>query len=158
MKLSEKLNSSTTLYSLNSSNKTDVLHELLDHFCDIDYLKTAVKLFSSLENKAKNISSAYGRGIAYHYNTSVEINDTIAILGISKKGIDYNAVDGLLCNFILLILEPESKPNSHRLIINLFQDLIKDINIKDKLLDANSSYETANIIYEWEENQNKIEL
>ena len=158
MKLSEKLNSSTTLCSLNSNNKTDVLHELLDHFCDIDYLKTAVKLFSYLDSKEKNINSAYGRGIAYHYNTSVEINDTIAILGISKKGIDYNAVDGLLCNFILLILEPESKPNSHRLIINLFQDLIKDINIKDKLLDANSSDEIANIIFEWEENQNKIEL
>ena len=158
MKLSEKLENNTILYSLNSSNKTDVLHELLDHFCEIHYLKTAVKLFSYLDSKEKNANSASGRGIAYHYNTSAEINDTIAILGISKKGIDYNAVDGLLCNFILLILEPESKPNSHRLIINLFQDLIKDINIKDKLLDANSSDETVNIIYEWEENQNKIEL
>ena len=35
---------------------------------------------------------------------------------------------------------------------------IGDINIKDKLLDANSSDEIVNIIFEWEENQNKIEL
>ena len=158
MKLSDKLEKNTILYSLHSQNKTDVLHELLDHFCDIDYLKTAVKLFSYLDSKSKTSNSASGRGIAYHYNTSVEITDTIAILGISKKGIDYNAVDGLPCNFILLILEPESEPNSHRLIINLFQSLIKDVNIKDQLLDAESCNEIANIICTWEENQNKIEL
>jgi len=158
MKLSDKLNNNTILFSLCSSNKTDVLHELLDHFCDIDYLKTAVKLFSYLDSKEKSSNSASGRGIAYHYNTSIEISNTIAILGISKKGIDYNAVDGLLCNFILLILDPESKPNNHRVIIKLFQDLIKDINVKDRLLDASSSFEIENIILEWEENQNTIEL
>ena len=158
MKLSDVLNNNTILYSLHSNTKADVLHELLDHFCNIDYLETAVKLFSYLENKDKNSSSASGRGISYHYNTSIEISETIAILGISKKGIDYNAVDGLLCNFILLILEPESKPDNHRVIIKLFQDLIKDINIKDKFLDANSSSEISSLILEWEENQNKIEL
>ena len=57
-----------------------------------------------------------------------------------------------------MIIEPESKPDNHRVIIKLFQDLIKDINIKDKLLDANSSSEISSLILEWEENQNKIEL
>ena len=158
MKLSEKLNNKTILNRLQSNNKIDVLHELLDCFCDINYLKTAVKLFSDLEKKTNTNNSTSSRGIAYHYNTSTEINETIAILGISKKGIDYKASDGLMCNFILLVLDPESKSNSHRLIINLFQDLIKDINFKDKLLESNSSNEIFNMICKWEENQNKIEL
>ena len=157
MKLSDKLNNKTIL-RLQSNNKIDVLHELLDCFCNINYLKTAVKLFSYLENKSNINNSTSSRGIAYHYNTSTEINETVAILGISKRGIDYKASDGLMCNFILLVLDPESKSNSHRLIINLFQDLIKDINLKDKLLEANSSDEIFNMICEWEENQNKIEL
>ena len=157
MKLSDKLNNKTIL-RLQSNNKIDVLHELLDCFCNINYLKTTVKLFSYLENKSNVNNSTSSRGIAYHYNTSTEINETIAVLGISKRGIDYKASDGLMCNFILLVLDPESKSNSHRLIINLFQDLIKDTNLKDKLLEANSSDEIFNMICEWEENQNKIEL
>ena len=157
MKLSDKLNNKTIL-RLQSNNKIDVLHELLDCFCKINYLKATVKLFSYLEKKSNINNSTSSRGIAYHYNTSTEINETIAVLGISKRGIDYKASDGLMCNFILLILDPESKSNSHRLIINLFQDLIKDINLKDKLLEANSSDEIFNMICEWEENQNKIEL
>ena len=157
MKLSDKLNNKTIL-RLQSNNKIDVLHELLDCFCNINYLKTTVKLFSYLENKSNVNNSTSSRGIAYHYNTSTEINETIAVLGISKRGIDYKASDGLMCNFILLVLDPESKFNSHRLIINLFQDLIKDTNLKDKLLEANSSDEIFNMICEWEENQNKIEL
>jgi len=158
MKLSDKLNSKTILNRLNANNKIDVLHELLDHFCSINYLETSVKLFSYLEEKSNTDHFTSSRGIAYHYNTSMEINETIAILGISKKGIDYGAVDGLMCNFILLVLDPESKSNNHRLIINLFQDLIKNINIKDALLEANSSDDILNVICKWEENQNKIEL
>mgnify|MGYP006095420009 CR=1 FL=1 len=157
MKLSDKLNNKTIL-RLQSNNKIDVLHELLDCFCNINYLKTTVKLFSYLEKKSNINNLTSSRGIAYHYNTSTEINETIAVLGISKRGIDYKASDGLMCNFILLVLDPESKSNSHRLIINLFQDLIKDINLKDKLLEANLSDEIFNMICEWEENQNKIEL
>ena len=158
MKLSDKLNNKTILNRLNANNKIDVLKELLDHLCSIGFLEKNAKLFSYLEQKANTNNSTSSRGIAYHYNTSTEINETIAVLGISNNGIDYESVDGLMCNFILLILDPESKSNSHRLIINLFQDLIKNINIKDALLKSNSSDDIFNVICEWEENQNKIEL
>ena len=90
--------------------------------------------------------------MAYHYHTSIEVQETLAVLGISKRGIDYNAVDGLMCHFILLILEPTVSPNSHRRIINLFQELIKNPNTKSKLLELNSSIEADLVIKNWENN------
>jgi len=96
------------------------------------------------------MNSASGRGIAYHYNISIEVDDMVAVLGISKEGIDYNASDGLSCNFILLILEPQSKEELHRHFIHCFQDMISDISIKEKLLDASSNIEIEQIIKVWE--------
>ena len=61
----------------------------------------------------------------------------------------------MLCHFILLILEPKDEPNKHRILINLFQNLIKDSKIKSQLLDINSSNEAEDIIKEWQ-NQNNI--
>ena len=150
MKLSEKLDAATILPSIRSIRREDVLRELLAHFISLNYLTSYVKLFEYLQEDQKNFNSASGRGIAYHYHTSIEVDDTVLVLGISKNGIDYEAEDGLLCHFILLILEPINKPNTHRIFINLFQNLIKNSNIKSKILEVNSNKEIEKIIQGWE--------
>ena len=94
MKLSEKLNTSAILYPLQSHSKEDALHELLDHFINLKYLTSCDKLFQYLKDDEKAFNSASGRGIAYHYHTSIEVNDTIVVLGVSKNGINYSAPDG----------------------------------------------------------------
>ena len=82
----------------------------------------------------------------------------LAVLGISKEGINYNATDGLSCHFILLILEPISHPNSHRKLINLFQNLINHSDIKSKLLELDSSNEVEKIIKNWENDDNVFNI
>ena len=101
MKISDKINTQTIMLPLQSTCKYDVLQELLNHCMSLDYLTSTVKLISYLNEKEKKMNSASGRGVAYHYNTSIEVDDMIAVLGISKEGIHYNASDGLSCNFIL---------------------------------------------------------
>ena len=107
MKLLDKINSQTIILPLKSTCKNDVIHELLDYFYKLNYLTSTVKLFSYLDTQDKEFNSASGRCVAYHYHTSIEVNETLVVLGISKGGIDYQASDGLLCHFILLILESD---------------------------------------------------
>jgi len=158
MKLSEKLNTKTILFPLVSNSREDVLHELLDHCINLKYLTSCVQLFQYLKDDKKAFNSASGRGIAYHYHTSIEVSDSVVVLGISKDGIDYGAPDGLLCHFIILILEPISNPNAHRSLITIFQDLIKNSNIKSKLLEVNSNHEIEKIIEDWEADNEQDEL
>ena len=158
MKLSDKLNSKTILSALISNSRENAVHELLDHCINLQYLTSCEKLFQYLKDDEKAFNSASGRGIAYHYHTSIEVSDAVVVLGISKDGIDYGAPDGLLCHFILLILEPISNPNAHRVLINIFQDLIKNSNIKSKILEVNSNDEIEKIIEEWETNNEEDEL
>ena len=156
MKLSEKLSSAMILSPLKSTSREDVLHELLDHLINLKYLTSCVKLFEYLKDDQKAFNSASGRGIAYHYHTSIEVTNTVLVLGISKDGIDYEAEDGLLCHFILLILEPINKPNTHRVLINLFQNLIKNSNIKSNILEVNSTEEIEEIIKNWENQEDEL--
>ena len=64
----------------------------------------------------------------------------------------------MLCHFILLILEPINKPTRHRVLINCFQELIKNSNIKSNILEVNSSEEIEKIIQQWEVNNEQDEL
>jgi len=150
MKLSNKLNNSNIIVSLHSNNKHQVLEELLNHFISLKYLSSSEKLLFNLDKKQEVMNAASGRGIAYHYSTSIEVDSMIAVLGISKNGINYDATDGLLCNFILLILEPVSKNKEHRNFINYFQDLINNLEVKEQLLEAQKSLDVENIIKNWE--------
>ena len=154
MKLLDKLNSQTIIPSLKSTCKNDVIHELLDYFYKLNFLTSTVKLFSYLDTQDKEFNSASGRGVAYHYHTSIEVKEMIVVLGISKGGIDYEATDKLPCHFILLILEPKDNLNRHRKFISLFQEMIKDSNIKSKLLESTSFNEAEKIINEWENKEN----
>ena len=156
MNLLDKLNKKTIISPLVSICKQDVMHELLNHLLKLNYLTSTVKLFEHIDNKDKQFNSAIGRGIAYHYNTSVEISETVAVLGISKDGIDYGANDGLLCHFILLIIEPKHEENKHRILINLFQNMIKDSNVRSQLLIGKSPINLEQIIKNWEIEQNTI--
>ena len=150
MKLSSTITDKSILFDLDAENKTSAIKELLNHCINLDILSSAIKLNVYLNEKEKNFNSAVGRGIAYHYNTSVEVNNIVAILGVSKNGIDYNANDGLLCNFILLILEPTEESTQHRKLINLFQTMINDPTIKSKIIEAKNPNEIIQIIQEWE--------
>ena len=150
MKLSDKLNSLNIISSLSSRDKHQVLEELLNHFISLNYLTSSDKLFLNLDQKQEVLNAASGRGIAYHYSPSIEINDMVAVLGISKIGINYDATDGMLCNFILLILDPVNKDTEHRNFINCFQDLINNLEIKEKLLESKNSLEIEEIIQNWE--------
>ena len=156
MKLSNKINVKNIILPLYSKNKQDVIEEMLNHCIKIKTLTACTKLKHDLNHREKVFNAASGRGVAYHYNVSLEVNKTITILGISNQGIDYNASDGVLCNFILLILEPSNEINQHRKIINLFQGLINNYKIKCGLLDAKDSKGILRIISDWEKND--IEL
>ena len=156
MKLSNIINNNSIIYSLKSNSKKDVIEELLNYCIKLNYLTSTQKLNLYLNENEKKFNSASGRGIAYHYHTSIEVKEMIGILGISKCGIDYNANDGLLCNYILLILEPKEQPNDHRKLINLFQEMINEPKIKSEFTSANSSLDIEHIILNWENMDSEV--
>ena len=62
----------------------------------------------------------------------------------------------MLCNYILLILEPKEQPDNHRKVINLFQEMINEPKIKSEFIQANSKNDIENIILSWENSDDEI--
>ena len=151
MKLSNKLQNKNIIYSLNSDNKSHAIQELLDRLLDLNYLTATIKLHTFIDNKEKLINSAVGRGVAYHYSTSVEINEQLAVLGISHKGINYDSPDGQKVHFILLILDTEAESNLHRKLITRFQHFINSSTLKSQAFDCKSEDDIIDIISNWEQ-------
>ena len=150
MQLSKKLKSENIILSLKSNDKPSAIQELLNRFLDLNYLTATIKLHTFIDNNDKLINSAVGRGIAYHYSTSIEIEEQLAVLGISKNGVEYNAPDGQKVHFILLILDTKGESNLHRKLITRFQHFINDTNLKSQLFESKNENEIFDLIIDWE--------
>ena len=110
-----------------------------------------IKLYTYIEELENNHSTAAGKGIAYPHSTSIEVEDLLCILGISKTGLEFNSPDGQLCHIILLSLSSKDEPDKHRKFITLFRAMISDSNIRTLMLESNSSLQISEIIKKWEE-------
>ncbi len=150
MKLSDTLSSKTIIYPLSSKIQADAVQELLNCLLNQNFLTSTIKLFSFIDNHDKLLNPAVGRGIAFHYSSSVEIQSPVATFGISKIGVDYNSPDGQKVYFILLILDSVNEPIKHRKLITRFQHFINENNIKTNILDSESSTDIMDIIENWE--------
>jgi len=150
MKLIDKIKDNTLIFPINSVDKSTTMQELLNHILDQGYLTATTKLFSSINNQDKTIGSAVGRGVAFHHSSSKEVDEMIAVLGVSQKGIDYKSPDMQRVHFILLLLDPMNEPNLHRKFIHRFKKFINEGDIKTKILDCDSRNEILDLINVWE--------
>ena len=157
MNLRDKLKESTILLPIQASTQSEVIQELLDHLQSLDKLSDTRKLYAAITDKEETLPSAAGRGIAYPHFTSMEINELVCILGISKEGLEFNAPDGQLCHLILLTLSPNEDPCEHRKFITRFRIMFDNPEIRFGLLEANDHREIMNIIQNWEDEESKTD-
>ena len=151
MKLSNKLQQQNIIFPLQSKDRSSAIQEMLDRLLELNYLTATVKLHSFIDEKDKLINSAVGRGTAYHYSTSIEINEQLAVFGFSPDGIDYNSPDGQGVHFILLILDTIEQSDLHRKLITRFQHFINDLDCREKVIESQSRDELFDLISSWEE-------
>ena len=150
MNLIDKLNKETIIFPLSSTNKSNAVQVLLNQLLNQKILTATVKLFTFISEHEKIMNPAIGRGVAFHYSSSIEVKELTAILGISIKGIDYGSPDQQKVHFVLLILDTVDNPLLHRKLINRFQKFINSVNIKTKLLECKSNSNVLNLITNWE--------
>ena len=79
MKLSDTLLEETILYPFQPNDKQSAIKSLLNRLMDLNYLTATSKLFSLIDEHDKLMNPAVGRGIAYHYSNSIEVDSPVAV-------------------------------------------------------------------------------
>ena len=153
MLITDKINKDTIVVSLNGSNRSDIIQELLDVLVEKQYLMESIKLFSFIDAKESQSCSTTGRGVALPHSISKEVDKLVCILGISQAGILYDEKDVLPCHIILLSLSPIKNSDIHRKFISRFRLLLSDSNMKNKMISSTSAIDLEREINNWEKQQ-----
>ena len=129
MKLSELIIPDAIVPELRSVQRDDAIGELIDSIVAAGAVDAAlrddlIRLILDRENKG---STGFGKGVAVPHVKHEQIDGMVATIGVSRQGVDFNALDKAPVYSIVLLLSSQEKPDEHlQAMENIFSHLQKD--------------------------------
>jgi PTS system nitrogen regulatory IIA component len=112
-----------------------LLQPLVDH----KLIKSPKLVFETLLNREMLGSTGIGKQVAIPHCRTLAIPEISIVVGISKKGIDFNALDDQPVQLFFLILAPPlDESNQYLPILGKLCEMLKNTKFKDKLVKVES--------------------
>lgn len=151
MKVLEFLDISTIHLDLKSTVKQDVISELCQLLHSNGKIKDANAVIASLMEREKLGSTGIGQGVAIPHGKSDATEGLVAALGVSKKGVEFEALDGEPVHVIFLLVAPPDSSGNHLKALARISRLLKDKFFRQAIKEAKSPDEIQKIIKEEDE-------
>ncbi len=129
MKLLDFVVSDAINANLQATERDDVIAELVDGLVAAGATPKTLRaeLIKLIVERESHGSTGFGKGVAVPHVKHDKIKKMVAAVGISQKGVDFNALDKEPVYSIVLLLSPKSKPDEHlQAMENIFSNLQKD--------------------------------
>ena len=138
MKISEILLSNSISGDLKGTTKSEVIEELVEILIDAKLFdkKYKNKIIEVLEAREALGSTAIDQGIAIPHGKSEHTKKLIGCLGISKKGVNFDSLDGEPAYIFFLLIAPIDSAGPHLKALARISRLLKDKFVRESLKSA----------------------
>jgi len=150
MKILDVLHKETILSDLKSFDKKGVIEELVIPAARISGVNHE-NLVRVLMERERLGSTGIGEGIGIPHGKLKDLESLILGFGLSKKGVDFESMDGLPTHIFFLLITPENSTGIHLKLLARISKILKNEAFRKKLLNAADSDEIYSIIMEEEE-------
>ncbi len=151
MKITMYLQPTAVIEELKATTKEAVLEELASVLPHTGRNGDWEKMVKVLMAREKLGSTGIGDGIAIPHGKISGLDHLMIAFGRSKKGVDYNAMDGKPVYLFFLLMAPEDSPGQHLKVLARISRLLKDEAVRKKLIGAKSTAELYRVIAEKDE-------
>jgi mannitol/fructose-specific phosphotransferase system IIA component (Ntr-type) len=141
MKISEILNESLVITDLDGASKDDIINALVTvagrspRVLDVDRLRDAVF------EREKKMSTGVGNGFAIPHCKTDAVTDIVAAFGITKRPIDYQALDDQPVRLVFLLVGRDNLVGPHIKLLSRISGLMHKEEFGNRLLDLRSPAE-----------------
>lgn len=148
MKISDFLSSKAVSADLKGTTKADVIAELVDVLINAGSIekKHRKKVLEILMAREALGSTAIGQGIAIPHGKYDSIKKLVGCLGVSKKGINFDSLDGEPAYIFFLLVAPVDSAGPHLKALARISRLLKDKYIRETLKTAKDDKSILTIV------------
>jgi len=126
MRLSQLLTKNRVILDLQAQTKDEAIDELLQSLMNSGEVKNPVEFVKSVEAREKLESTGIGSGVAIPHGITDAVRSVVCTMGISKRGIDFGALDGKSVHFIFLLGIPKGEAREYLSLLAHICRLFRD--------------------------------
>lgn len=126
MKITDFLDQRTIKIGLTATNKEDILKELVDVLAEVKELGDRKAIVKALFERESLGSTGIGQGIAIPHGKTDRVKELVAVLGVSRKGVNFDALDGEPVYIFFLLVAPKDTAGPHLKALAQISRLLRD--------------------------------
>jgi len=150
MKLTDFIFKNTIITDLKSTDKKSVLEELtlpVSAVTQIEH-KDLVRVLMERENLG---STGIGNGIGIPHGKLKKLKTLALGMGVSRKGVNFDAMDGKPVYLFFLLLTPDNSTDLHLKLLARISKILKNELFKEKMMRASEPEEILKLLGEIDE-------
>jgi len=132
-RLQDILSSKLFLRELKATSRREVIRAMTAAACEVEGLD-AQDVEKAVWSREEALSTGLGNGVALPHARIDGLRESLVVVGISRKGIDFDAPDGRPANVIFLALTPGNDPTAQLQIGSEIARIFRDQTISDRVL------------------------
>ncbi|MCK4412454.1 MAG: PTS sugar transporter subunit IIA [Candidatus Eisenbacteria sp.] len=124
---------------LRSRSKDGVLGEMARVLADEGEIGDPALLLEMIRRRESLGSTGLGKGVAVPHGRSTAATDTRIVFALSKKGVDFGALDNEPCRLFFLIVAPyEDRKHEYLPLLGKIVEVVSDEAVRERLLQVDS--------------------
>jgi len=151
MLLQDIFTASRIKIDLEAEDKDEVFEELVDHLVRNSGLSGRNEIIGSIQERESKMSTGIKTGIALPHGKTDAVNGICGAIGISRKGIDYDSLDGEPVFLVILLLSSKNDSELHLRTLKRIAGLLEFSEFYQQILKSESP-EKANAVVRHYEN------
>ena len=148
MKIMDFLCEDAVVVDMRSVNKSEAIKELVDQLVAAGEIekRDKGKVGELLVAREALGSTAIGHNVGIPHAKTDCVEDLVAAFGLSRKGVDFDSLDGEPVYIFFLLLAPQDSAGPHLKALARISRLIKDKYFRDLLRQAKASEDIVRIV------------
>ena len=143
---------------MQATDGNSAIRELLLPLEEHHILEPDQVCLESILRRERRMSTGVGKGVALPHGLSDRVTDVAVVMGISPGGIDFRAVDNMLCHIFVLLLSPRAQPEKHLKLLSRFTKLLSGGELRSALLEVRTPEDLLDTLQEWDDRENDVLL
>ncbi len=148
LKILDFLSASAIAAELAATTKKEVLEELVGLLAKEGKVTEAKATVEVLIEREKLGSTGIGQGIAIPHAKTDQAKNVVAAFGLSRRGVQFDALDGEPVNIFFLLVAPPEAAALHLKALARISRLLKDKFFRQALRETKTSAEILKLIKE----------
>ncbi len=130
---------------IESTDKYGIIQELVDVLDKAGKIQDRNKAMTALMDREQQGSTGLEAGIAVPHAKTEAVNTITLAIGVSPKGVDFEAMDGKPSHIFFLMLAPPNQPGKHVEILSEIARLTKSPSVMKLLTNASSPKDVVEV-------------